>query len=105
MIPRAVIEDEFRRKNIEIVTDIEKYKEDMGQFKNNPLIIVKAKSTEDVVEAVKIANKYKIPIVAWGAGTSLTGAPVTNNGILVDVSSIRFFEFDDVNWVVHVGVG
>lgn len=105
MVPKTLIEDEFRREGLEIVEDLERYKEDMGQFKNNPLIVVKAKATEDVVKAVKIARKYKVPIVAWGAGSSLTGAPVTDNGILIDVSPIKFINLDDVNWVVHVGVG
>jgi glycolate oxidase len=98
--------NELRKLGVEIVEDKEKYREDMGQFKNEPDIIVRVRGTEEVAEVVKLANKFKIPVVAWGAGSSLTGAPVTNRGILIDLSQMnRIIEFDDINWVVHVEAG
>lgn len=36
-------------------------------------VVVKAFSTEDVVKIVKIANTYRIPVVAYAGGTSLEG--------------------------------
>lgn len=36
-------------------------------------VVVRAKSTEDVSTIVKIANKYRIPVTAYGGGTSLEG--------------------------------
>jgi glycolate oxidase len=86
------------------VVDTTRYIEDMGQFKGKPLAVIMAGSTEDVVKIVKFALKYKIPIIPWGAGTSVTGAAV-GDGIIVDVSQIKFIHIDDINWTVHVGVG
>ncbi|MEM0372999.1 MAG: FAD-linked oxidase C-terminal domain-containing protein [Sulfolobaceae archaeon] len=98
-----MIVEELEKEGLTI-GDNNKYKEDMASYKVEPIAVVIAKSTEDVVKAVKIARKYKVPIIPWGAGTSVTGA-LAGKGLIIDVSSIRFFEFDDVNWVVHVGVG
>lgn len=36
-------------------------------------VVLRVKSTEEVSAVVKIANKYKIPITAYGGGTSLEG--------------------------------
>lgn len=36
-------------------------------------VVVFVKSTEDVVKVVKIANKYKMPIIPYSGGTSLEG--------------------------------
>ena len=36
-------------------------------------VVVRAKSTEEVSAIVKVANKYRIPVTAYGGGTSLEG--------------------------------
>lgn len=36
-------------------------------------IVVKVSSTEDVVQVIKIARKYKIPVTPYSGGTSLEG--------------------------------
>ncbi len=36
-------------------------------------VVVHAQSTADVVEVVKLANKHRVPIVAYSGGTSLEG--------------------------------
>ncbi|KAF8887199.1 FAD-binding domain-containing protein [Mucidula mucida] len=44
------------------------------QFKGSPhSVVVHAQSTADVVEVVKLANKHRVPIVAYSGGTSLEG--------------------------------
>nr|MDO8082077.1 FAD-binding protein [Candidatus Freyarchaeota archaeon] len=40
---------------------------------NPPDYVVKPGTTEEVAEIVRIANKYKIPIVPRGGGCCLTG--------------------------------
>ncbi|CDZ96294.1 d-lactate dehydrogenase oxidoreductase protein [Phaffia rhodozyma] len=52
-----------------------------------PAVIVYVESNEDVVRVMKIASKYKVPVVPWSGGTSLEGhitAPY--GGISVDLS-------------------
>lgn len=36
-------------------------------------VVVKVHTTEDVAKVVRIANKFKMPVTAYGAGTSLEG--------------------------------
>ena len=49
-----------------------------------------AETTEDVVEAAKICNAHKIPIIAFGAGTSLEGQVIPEQGGLsIDLSRMN----------------
>ena len=36
-------------------------------------VIVRVHSTEDVSKVMKVASKYRIPVTAYGGGTSLEG--------------------------------
>jgi len=63
-----------------------------------PDAVVFARSTQDVVEVVKVCAAYKVPVIPFGTGTSLEGgvnAPA--GGISIDVSQM--------NAVVQVNVG
>jgi D-lactate dehydrogenase (cytochrome) len=49
-----------------------------------------ARSTEDVVEAVKICAQYKVPMIPFGTGTSLEGhVAAREGGISIDVSQMN----------------
>ncbi len=52
-------------------------------------IIVRPKTTEEVAEIVKIANKFKIPITPRGGGADLVGGSATDNGILMDLTRMN----------------
>lgn len=52
-------------------------------FRVEPACIVYPKSTEDVVEVVKFANKYQLSIHSRGAGSGLCGAAI-GRGIVID---------------------
>ena len=52
-------------------------------FRVEPACIVYPKSTDDVVEIVKFANKYQISIHSRGAGSGLCGAAI-GRGIVID---------------------
>ncbi|TFY63274.1 hypothetical protein EVJ58_g3348 [Rhodofomes roseus] len=57
---------------------------------SSPSVVAFPKSTEDVVKVVKIANKYKMPVVPYSGATSLEGnyrAPKVG-AICVDVSGM-----------------
>lgn len=82
------------------------YSEDMGGFQAEPWIVVKPTSEEDVVAVVRFANEHKIPLVPRGAGTSVTGAVVLKNAIILDMTNFnRILKIDTVNWYVHVEAG
>lgn len=52
-------------------------------FRVEPACIVYPKSTEDVVEVVKFANKYQLSVHSRGAGSGLCGAAI-GRGIVID---------------------
>lgn len=70
--------------------------------------VVFAESTEEVVEVVKVCAEHKVPVIAFGTGSSLEGhvnAPA--GGISVDMSRMnRVLQVnaDDLDCVVEAGV-
>jgi glycolate oxidase len=86
---------------------IEDYLKDMGDFPSEPLAIVQPKSVAQVSAVLKYANDNRIPVVARGAGTSLTGATSTFGGLVLDFSKNmnRILTIDTTNWFVHCEAG
>lgn len=54
-----------------------------------PDIIVRPENTQEVSEIVKIANKYKIPMVPRGGGADLVGGAAIQGGILLDLTRMN----------------
>lgn len=75
----------------------------------NPQVVVLPETTEHVSEILKIANKYKIPVVPYAAGTSLEGHTVApEGGICIDVKNMNqvlSVNVEDMDCVVQPGVG
>lgn len=78
---------------------------------NKPSIIVSPASTEEVAAVVKIANKYKVPLVANSGMTSLEGQTMHTRGPnSISISFSRMnkvldFHPDDLDIVVQPAVG
>ena len=53
------------------------------QIKNLPDAVVFVQSIEQVQKVVKLANKYKIPVICRGAGTNVVGACVVEHGGII----------------------
>ncbi|KAJ7879579.1 FAD-linked oxidase-like protein [Mycena olivaceomarginata] len=73
-------------------------------------VVVYPESTEDVVKVVKIANKYRMPVVPYSGATSLEGQVVGHPGgcICVDMSEMdQIIEIHeaDADLVCQPGVG
>ena len=83
------------------------YLKDMADYPSEPLVIVQPNSTEEVSKIVEYARKTRTPVVARGAGTSLTGASSSHGGIVIDFSKRmnRILKIDTVNWYVHCEPG
>jgi FAD/FMN-containing dehydrogenase len=65
-----------------------------------PDIVVKPHSAEEVSKILKLANKYKFPIIPRGAGSDMTGAVTPlkkTGGIILDMT--------DMNRVLHLQEG
>jgi glycolate oxidase len=65
-------------------------------------VIVIPKNTQEVSEVVKLANKFKVPIVPQGARTNSCGMNVAHKGgIVVDMRRVSdYLEIDEDNMVV-----
>jgi len=72
-----------------------------------PDAVVTPESTEDVVEVVKVANKYKIPIVPRSGGSGLSdGVVPLKRGIVVDLLKMnKILEIDLENCTATVEAG
>ena len=73
-----------------------------------PDAVVFARSTEGVVDLVKLCTAAKVPIVAFGAGTSIEGNTLAvHGGVSVDLSEmtqIVSINAEDFDCTVQAGV-
>jgi len=85
---------------------IQDYLKDMAEYPSEPLFVLRPDSTVQVSKIVARANETKTPIVARGAGTSLTGASSAHGSIVVDFTRMKkILKIDTVNWYAHVEAG
>ncbi|MCX8118767.1 MAG: FAD-binding protein [Desulfobacterota bacterium] len=80
-------------------TDLLLYGYDASLFKGKPDCIVYPGSTQEVSEVVKFCHREKIPVIARGSGTNLSGGTVpTNGGVILHFSRMnRVLEIDIEN--------
>jgi glycolate oxidase len=73
-----------------------------------PDFVVFPQSTEDIVEVVKLAGRYKMPFLPRGAGTSLSGGAIAvDGGIILELSrmnKILSIDYENRFAVVQPGV-
>ncbi len=82
------------------------YSTDMADFEASPAVVVRPASEGEVARIVALANDSRTPLVARGAGSSLTGASVLEGAIILDTRRMdRVLKVDTVNWLVHVQAG
>ena len=69
--------------------------------------VVFVQNTDEVLEVVKIANKYKVPIICRGAGTNTVGSCVpVNGGIILNFSQMnKILNLDVQNMTIKVQPG
>ncbi len=72
-----------------------------------PDVIVRPKSTQEVSQIIKWADQHDVPITPWGAGSSVTGAPLPlKGGICLDISEMNHLQtLDETNLLVKVDAG
>ncbi|BCU70458.1 FAD-binding oxidoreductase [Stygiolobus caldivivus] len=80
-----------------------KEREDFAGFKIRPRLIVYPKNEEEIVRVVNYARDNKIPIVTYGAGTSLSGHLQCEGCILLDMKYMnQIIEINDIDWYTRV---
>jgi len=59
-------------------------------YRVRPLAVVIAESQQDVIETVRLCDRYKIPFVARGSGTSLSGGSLpVESGIVIALNRLN----------------
>ncbi|MDD4092810.1 MAG: FAD-binding oxidoreductase [Smithellaceae bacterium] len=84
-----VILDERRVSTGESVRDLHSHDESF-HAPSLPDVVVWPRSTEEVSRLIRWARRKKIPVTAWGAGTSLEGNPIpVRGGMVIDFSEMN----------------
>ncbi|MEM2347704.1 MAG: FAD-binding oxidoreductase, partial [Sulfolobales archaeon] len=74
--------------------------------REEPIAVVKVRSSEDVSKVLRFANEYGIPVVPRGSGTSVIGASTPSKGsIVLDLRPMRSIKVDVANGVVEAEAG
>ena len=55
---------------------IEDYRKDMADYEATPAVVIRPSTEAEVRLILRVASRRRMPLVARGAGTSLTGAAV-----------------------------
>lgn len=76
-----------------------------GSFDRRPAIITQPRDARDVAEAIAFGRGHGLEIAVKGGGHSVAGHSTTENGLLIDLSSIREVEVDPATRRVRVGGG
>ncbi len=105
---QAEFEKAFGRQFVTSLAVREHHAQDESAYdKTLPEAVIFARSVEDVVQAVKLCNTHNIPVVAFGAGTSIEGhiLPI-HGGITLDLSEMnKVLSVDDQDFTVTVEPG
>lgn len=77
-----------------------------GPYPYLPDLVVWPESTSDVVEVIKAANTYDIPIIPIGGGSGcVSGTLPVHGGVAVDMKRMTSLSISDVNLTVTVQAG
>ena len=80
---------------------------DAKSYGHMPDAVVFPRTTEEVCKIVKLANRYRVPLVPRGAGSGLSGGAIPHQGgIVVSLERMnKLLELDTANMVAVVEAG
>lgn len=88
--------DECENRGLTVTTSgIEDYLSDESRFRGQAWGLIRARSEKTVVEALRLANKWKVPLTVAASRTSITGAPVPQGGVVLDVAGLDRLNDED----------
>ena len=100
---RAALGDE---NVLEEPVELHLYSKDASLIRGEATCVVFPQDAEQVAEAVQIAERHRVPIVARGAGTGLAaGASPTEGGIVMATMAMSSIDIDVDNRTAWVGAG
>ena len=74
---------------------------------HRPAVVVWPGDTSEISALLRYANQHRIPLTAWGAGSSLEGNPIPiHGGIVLDIQRMNeILEIRDLDFQVDVQAG
>jgi cytokinin dehydrogenase len=79
----------------EVINAVENLKEFAtdfgGMVEKSPQVVVRAKSTEDVVRVVQYASEQGLPLASRAMGHSISGQSLSQGGIVLDLRGLNAF--------------
>lgn len=76
-----------------------------GMVEKSPGAIVRCASTSDVVEAIRFAREYDLPLAVRSGGHNVAGKSVCDDGVVVDLSEMNDVSVDPAARIGRVGPG
>ena len=76
-----------------------------GMFDRRPALIARCAGAADVVRAVNFARANELLVAVRGGGHSLSGQSVCDDGLMVDLSSMRSVRVDSARQLARAGGG
>lgn len=70
-----------------------------------PRLIVRCADVADVIAAIKFSREHKLPISVRGGGHNAAGSGVCDDGLVIDLSPIKYVRVDPKKRTVLVGGG
>ena len=76
-----------------------------GMFDRRPDTIVRCAGTADVMRAVSFARQHRLPLAVRGGGHSFPGHSVCDDGLVIDLSSMRGIRVDPITRTARAEAG
>jgi len=76
-----------------------------GMIDRHPAVVARCSSASDVVLAIGLARREKLPISVFGGGHSVTGSAVCDDGVCIDLRGMKRIDIDPVAQTCRVEAG
>ena len=83
------------------------YSRDQVITSKGPEYVVAPETTEEIQKIMRVATKYKVPVLPKGTGANMGGLVIPlHGGIILDLKRMnQIYEFDEKNMTAIVGPG
>jgi alkyldihydroxyacetonephosphate synthase len=79
----------------------------MGESLPKPVLVLWPETVDEIIESVKLANKYKFRLVPYGGGSGVNGAALCDGSVVIDLrrmNNIISLSEEDLIVVVESGI-